>query len=404
MPGPSASLKCIDCGVLLPPDPRVYACNRCGGLLDVQLSWDSVPALSWGLFLSRPRGVWRYRELLPADPSLAVSLGEGGTPLLESPRLARWVGVSRLYLKYEGANPTGSFKDRGMTVGVTKALEAGARMVCCASTGNTSASMAAYAARAGLDAVVFLPRHGVALGKLAQAALHGARLVEVDGGFDQALRAVVEVCRRAPIYLLNSVNPWRLEGQKTGAYELAEELREGFDLLALPVGNCGNIAAYWKGFSELHEAGLIRWRPRLLGVQAEGAAPLVQMLRSGSDTLVPVREPRSIATAIRIGHPASWKKARRAILESRGSAVAVSDREILEAQWAIARLAGLGVEPAGAASVAGLRRSVELGETGADTTAVAVLTGHALKDPDAAQMAPLSRITLEAFLRELPAR
>lgn len=299
--------------------------------------------------------------------------------MVKAERLAKTVSVEKLYLKFEGANPTGSFKDRGMTVGVTKAIELGFKKVACASTGNTSASMAAYAARAGIEAIVYLPKGKVALGKLAQALLHGAEIIEVEGSFDAALERVLSQ-RRRDIYALNSVNPWRLEGQKTAAFEIAEELRDGVDWVVLPMGNCGNISAYWKGFVELVGAGLINWLPRMAGIQAEGAAPVVKYLRGELDE-PSIDAPETFATAIRIGKPVNWPKAVRAIRESGGAAEMVSDGKILVAQLEIARLEGLPVEPASAASIAGLKKLVEAGVVERDSTVVAVLTGHGLKDP-----------------------
>jgi len=283
-----------------------------------------------------------------------------------------------LYLKVEGANPTGSFKDRGMTVAVSLALEAGARAVVCASTGNTSASAAAYAARAGLQAVVLIPRGAVARGKLAQAVHLGARVLEVEGNFDAALRLVRALAEseRLPIRLVNSVNPHRLQGQKTAAFEVCDQLGGPPDMLALPVGNAGNITAYWMGFQEYASHGLIERLPKLLGFQAEGAAPLVRG--------VPVAAPETVATAIRIGHPASWEGAIKARDQSGGVIEAVSDGEILQAYRAIAAQEGVFCEPASAISVAGVAKLARQGYFRGGETVVCVLTGHGLKDPDQA--------------------
>ncbi len=327
--------------------------------------------------------MWRYRELLPVPmDARPVTLGEGGTPLIELERLPERAGLEwvRVFLKFEGANPTGSFKDRGMTVAVTLARLAGARRVVVASTGNTAASAAAYAARAGMECLVVLPRGKVARGKLAQALLHGARVLEVDGYFDDALELVMTRLVAEGYYPLNSFNPWRLEGQKTLAYEVVDQLGEAPDYVVVPVGNAGNIAAIWKGFRELHEAGLVDKLPRMVGVQAEGAAPLAEAWRRKIRGIVPVDSPKTVASAIRIGRPVNWPKALRAVEESRGFFVTVSDEEILAAQQALARLEGVGVEPASAAAVAALPKLAGLVEEGA--TVVVVATGHALKDPD----------------------
>jgi threonine synthase len=302
----------------------------------------------------------------------ALSLGEGDTPLVPAPTLARDIGCSELWLKFEGQNPTGSFKDRGMVVALAKAIEAGARAAVCASTGNTSASAAAYCAAAGVACNVVVPEGKVALGKLAQAVAHGARIVVLQGNFDSALQRVREIAERTGIALLNSVNPHRIEGQKTAAFEIVETLGRPPDALALPVGNAGNISAYWRGFVELGGR-----RPVMLGFQAAGAAPLV----SGK----PVANPETLATAIRIGNPASWKTAVAAQQESGGLFAAVTDDEILAAYRRLSREAGVFCEPASAAPVAGLLKlSREQPSKFAGQTIVAVLTGHGLKDPQAA--------------------
>lgn len=322
----------------------------------------------------------RYRPYLPvSETTPVVTLAEGWTPLLPAPRLARFLELPvELYLKVEGANPTGSFKDRGMTVAVSLALEAGVRAVACASTGNTSASAAAYAARAGLQAVVLIPRGAIARGKLAQAIHLGARVLEVEGNFDAALRLVraLSESERLPIRLVNSVNPHRLQGQKTAAFEICDQLGAPPEYLALPVGNAGNITAYWMGFQEYHSHGLIEGRPRLLGFQAEGAAPIVR----GE----PVSNPETVATAIRIGNPASWQGALKAREASGGRIEAVSDGEILRAYRAIAAQEGVFCEPASAISVAGVAKLAQEGYFRGGERVVCVLTGHGLKDPDQA--------------------
>jgi len=320
----------------------------------------------------------KYRAYLPVERSTRVmTLYEGDTPLVDAPRLARAIHPNlTLYLKYEGMNPTGSFKDRGMTMAITKAVEEGARAVMCASTGNTSASAAAYAARAGLDCLVLLPQGEVALGKLSQALIHGAKVIALEGNFDDALRLVREICGRYPITLVNSINPFRIEGQKTGSFEICDVLGDAPDFHAIPVGNAGNITAYWKGYKEYQAAGKSKKLPKMLGFQAAGAAPIVEKR--------PITSPQTIATAIRIGNPASWKQAEAARDESGGLIDKVTDEEILEAYHMLAGLEGVFVEPASAASIAGLRKLAAAGFFAEPATVVAVLTGHGLKDPDRA--------------------
>jgi threonine synthase len=330
----------------------------------------------------RPRLVERYRRFLPVtDATPALCLGEGFTPLVHARALGRDLGLPNLHLKVEGANPTGSFKDRGMVVAVSRALEAGARSIACASTGNTSASAAAYGAAAGLEVVVVLPKGQIALGKLLQALIAGARVVAIDGNFDAALRIVRELTARddRPITLVNSLNPDRLAGQKTAAFEVCDDLGRAPDVLAIPVGNAGNISAYWDGFRDYRAAGLTAGLPRMYGFQAAGAAPIVLGHR--------VAEPETVASAIRIGDPASWTKATAARDESGGRIEAVTDDEILAAYRDIARLEGVFCEPSSAASVAGIRRLVGEGRLGVatDATIVCVLTGNGLKDPHTAE-------------------
>jgi threonine synthase len=314
----------------------------------------------------------RYREHLPleeGDP--VVTLNEGSTPLVEAPVISERVGA-RVYLKLEGANPTGSFKDRGMTVAVSRAAGRGAEAVICASTGNTAASAAAYAARAGMRGAVIVPEGKIAIGKLAQALMHGARVIAIRGNFDDALTLVRELAQKHPIELVNSVNPYRIEGQKTAAFEVLEDLGEAPGALAIPVGNAGNITAWWRGFGEREEA------PRLYGFQAAGAAPLV----SGK----PVANPETVASAIRIGNPARWEEAMTAVTQSRGRIAAVTDEQILDAYRLLASREGVFCEPASAASVAGLLTHglpVVEGDSPPETV-VCVLTGHGLKDPDTA--------------------
>ena len=329
---------------------------------------------------ARPRLMERYREFLPVtEATPALSLGEGFTPLVRLVNLGAELGLSNLYAKVEGANPTGSFKDRGMVVAVSKALEAGARGVICASTGNTSASAAAYGAAAGLEVIVVLPRGQIALGKLLQALIAGARVVAVDGNFDQALGIVRALAEQDdhPVTLVNSVNPHRIAGQKTAAFEICDDLRRGPDILAIPVGNAGNISAYWAGFRAYASAGRIDSMPRMWGFQAAGAAPLVTGRR--------VDHPETVATAIRIGDPASGTTALAARDESGGVIEAVTDDEILAAYRDLARLEGIFCEPSSAAGVAGVRRAAIAGRIDPETVIVCVLTGHGLKDPKTAE-------------------
>jgi threonine synthase len=316
----------------------------------------------------------RYRDLLPiSNQTPLISLAEGNTPLLAAPRLAQALGVRELWLKYEGMNPTGSFKDRGMVMAIAKALEAGARSVVCASTGNTSASAAAYAARAGMQAVVIVPTGKIALGKLAQALMYGAKLVAIEGNFDAALEIVRAMAETHPITLVNSVNPYRIEGQTTAAYEIVDVLGDAPDALCLPVGNAGNITAYWLGFRRYHERGKTTKLPRMLGFQAEGASPIVNNR--------PFKAPKTVATAINIGNPASWQRAVAARDESDGLIDSVTDDEIMAAWRDLASCEGVFCEPASAAGVAGLRKLVQQRRANPDARYVAVLTGHGLKDP-----------------------
>ncbi|MEM0452396.1 MAG: threonine synthase [Nitrososphaerota archaeon] len=389
----SAWIRCINCGETYSLDYRGYVCSKCGDLLEVILNLDILNINSWSIFKDRSRGVWRYRELIPVDYNRRVSLNEGGTPLIECKRLNEWVGLEKLYIKFEGTNPSGSFKDRGMTVAVTKAVELKVKGVICASTGNTAASLAAYAARASLPCITVIPEDA-AVGKIFQAIAYGAILVKIKGSFDQALKIVFQVSEELGFYVLNSVNAWRIEGQKTLGYELAEEIG-GECIISVPVGNCGNIAAIWKGFKELAELGLLRNLPRMLGVQAEGAAPFAKLVKEHREQLNPIDNPRTIASAIRIGRPVNWKKALKAIRESGGDVEIVSDQEILEAQTAIARLEGLGVEPASAASIAGVKKKVEIGELDKNDTVVCVCTGHILKDPNLQLFKPIALIEVE---------
>jgi threonine synthase len=319
----------------------------------------------------------RYRAHLPIGPATPeVDLNEGSTPLVPSRNIGRALGLKHLYFKYEGLNPTGSFKDRGMVVAVAKALEAGSRVFMCASTGNTSASMAAYAARTGSRAIVVVPSGEIALNKLSQALMYGAKVIALKGNFDHALQTVRDVTSHYPVALMNSVNPDRIQGQKTAAFEIVDQLGDAPDYLMLPVGNAGNITAYWKGFREYQAAGRTTRLPRMVGAQAEGAAPIV----NGA----PIANPKTVASAIRIGNPASWEGATSARDESGGLIAAVSDTEILSAQIRLANREGLFAEPASAAPLALLFQLVRDGKVEKDAITVVVLTGSGLKDPDAA--------------------
>jgi len=379
---------CINCGEKYDTDEIVYSCKLCGDLLEVRYDYDVIEAkLEKSDWQTLPLSVWRYRDFMPIrDFSKIVSLNEGGTGLHSCHRLGNLLGVRRLYVKNEGENPTGSFKDRGMTVGITKAVELNMKTVICASTGNTSASLAAYAARAGLQCIVLIPSGKIAYGKLAQAMVYGAKVVQIRGDFDQALKMVLELSEKhREVYLLNSINPYRLEGQKSLAYEICDQLnREAPDRVVLPVGNAGNISAIWKGFTEFHKLGLIDKLPKMTGIQAQGAAPIAKAIKNGSNEIMPITKPETIATAIRIGAPVSWKKALRAIRESKGTAETVTDEEILEAQKMLARSEGLFVEPASASSIAGLKKLSESGKIDRDEVIVCVTTGHGLKDPEIA--------------------
>ncbi|MBI4297888.1 MAG: threonine synthase [Chloroflexi bacterium] len=325
--------------------------------------------------MPRPRLLERYRDLLPVTPHTPIfSLGEGDTPLVRSHRLEKEVGCGELYFKTEGCNPTGSFKDRGMVVAVAKALEAGTRALVCASTGNTSASAAAYGANRGVKVVVLVPRGNIALAKLAQALGMGAQVMPVEGNFDQALEIVRALAKRHPVTLVNSINPHRIQGQMTAAYEVVDELGDAPDYLFIPVGNAGNITAYWRGFKEYHKRGQAKQTPKMMGFQAEGAAPIVQ----GHV----VENPQTVASAIRIGNPASWQAALAARDESEGTIEAVSDQAILEAHGLLGIWEGIFGETASAASVAGLLKLVHAGLDLSGKRVVCVITGSGLKDSE----------------------
>lgn len=384
----TAALVCAACQRRRPATSPDVECG-CGGLLDVETGAVARRGRALRrLFDDRlghdpagqGSGVWRFRELVLPGRGLIVSHPEGNTPLYRRPALSAWAGLDDLALKHEGENPTGSFKDRGMTVAVTQAARAGATAVACASTGNTSASMAAYASQAGLPALVFVPAGKVAAGKLAQALAYGARTLMVKGDFDACLRLVREASRQLGITLLNSVNPWRIEGQKTIIFELLQQLGwQPPDWIVVPAGNLGNTAAFGKALREARQLGLIRRLPRLAAVQARGANPFYRSFRAGFRRRFQVRA-ETVATAIRIGDPASHERAVRTISETRGLVAQVGDAQILEAKAAVDR-AGIGCEPASAAAVAGVRQLVRAGAIRPGESVVAILTGHVLKDP-----------------------
>jgi threonine synthase len=378
---------CAACGnetVETDPRPR---CGSCGGLLEIQHRRPALPREELLVRFTERRGrastasgVWRFKEIVLPSAVEIVSHPEGNTPLLHRSALDRWSGADGLLVKHEGHNPTGSFKDRGMTVGVTQAKRIGASAVACASTGNTSASLAAYAAQAALPALVLVPAGGVALGKLAQSLAYGARTLLVRGDFDACLRLAEEASATLGVYLLNSVNPFRLEGQKTIVLEMLQQLGwEPPDWIVLPAGNLGNTAAFGKALREARDWGLISRLPRLAAVQAEGAAPFARGFADGFATRHRVKA-ETVATAIKIGDPASWDRAVRAIRETDGVVLTASDAEILEAKAAV-DATGIGCEPASAASVAGVRKLVQSRMTTPSDRIVAVLTGHVLKDP-----------------------
>jgi threonine synthase len=377
-------VECIQCGARYSKADVIYTCSKCGGLLDIKYDYSNVDTSK--LVNGTGEGVWRYRELLPfADDIKPVTIQEGNTPLYRCDRLAKAMGITDLWVKHEGLNPSGSFKDRGMTIGVTKAVELAVKGVACASTGNTSASLAIFAAKAGFPCYVLLPKGKVALGKVAQAMMHGAQVFSLLGNFDDALRIVRVLCEEESIYLLNSVNPYRLEGQKTIAFEVAEKLGWNVpDRLILPVGNAGNISAIFKGFLELKTLGITDAMPRMTGIQAVGAKPIVNAINAGEAEITPEDKPETIASAIRIGNPVNAAKALNAIRSTGGLAESVTDEEITEAQLDLARMEGIGVEPASAASIAGLKKLVEQGAIERDERIVCITTGHLLKDPERA--------------------
>jgi threonine synthase len=407
-PNVTAVQRCIiqSCGATYGIGEQIYACRRCGGPLEIEFALESLkkardlPGVWTARGASRePRdrsGVWRYRELLPIDDGVEiVTLFEGNTPLYDAPRCAEYSGLSFLRLKHQGCNPTGSFKDTGMTVAVTQAAILGAHTVVCASTGNTAASLAAYAARAKLQCAILLPQGQISPSKLAQSMDYGAIVCEIAGNFDDCMRLIGELADEPSIYIANSINPFRIEGQKTVAFELMQQCDwQVPGHVIVPGGNMGNSSALGKGFDEMLRLGLIGRLPKISVIQAEGAAPLAHLFaglqskieaESGgtirAEQIETVQNPRTLATAIKIGAPVSWKKALRAVLRSRGNIIAVSEQEIGDAKAIVGR-DGIGCEPASAATVAGIRKLVASGKIQPDEIVVAILTGHVLKDPD----------------------
>lgn len=390
-----AYLECADesCRRRAPLDSPEHLCANCGGLLDVRYNFSAAEARSWRPLWEQRKassavadqsGVWRFRELLPflAEGKEIVTLSEGRTPLIEVRRTGEWTGGVRLSIKHQGNNPTGSFKDLGMTACISQAAAVGSRVTACASTGNTSASMAAYAARAGMKAVVFVPAGKISAAKLAQALEFGAFVIEIGENFDQAFSMLRLLTEEMGLYLVNSINPFRLEGQKTILCEILEQRDWRVpDYIVVPGGNLGNVSAIGKGLLELKQLGLVDKLPRLVVTQAEGANPFYTMLATGAHVIVPVTEPHTAATAIRIGDPVNWRKALRAIRATDGLAESVTDDQIFEAKSALAR-DGVGCEPASAASVAGIRKLVHAQQIEPGADVVAVLTGHQLKDPE----------------------
>ena len=400
-----AGQRCImpRCGAVYGIRERIYVCPKCGGPLEVDCHVSAIRdggalrKLWEGRAASRESrdmsGVWRYRELLPFDDSAPLAtLFEGNTPIYDAPRSAGYCAIDALRLKHQGCNPTGSFKDTGMCAAVTQAVVLGARTVVCASTGNTAASLAAYAARAGLQPAILLPRGQITAAKLAQSMDYGALVCEIDGNFDDCMRLIQELGEDPSIYVANSINPFRIEGQKTVAFEMINQCNwRPPDHVVVPGGNMGNSSALGKGFEELLALGLIKKLPKLSVIQAEGASPLARLFAtlppSATQPDSPLPEsldfenhPRTLATAIKIGAPVSWKKALRAVLRSRGEIISVTEQEIADAKAMIGR-DGIGCEPASATTVAGIKKLVAAGHVGRGESVVAVLTGHVLKDP-----------------------
>ena len=391
MKSPEMYLECVNCGKTYDPWDLRYKCD-CGGILDVKRDlsridgeelrrlWDSRWGLKRGVESS---GVWRYRELILSVPDeMIVTRQEGNTRLYPAGAAGKWAGLSDLWFKHEGENPTGSFKDRGMTCGASAARRLGAKSVACASTGNTSASMASYAAVAGMRAVIFIPEGKIAYGKLAQALAYNGRTLQIQGNFDDAMALVQDVCRELNIYLLNSINPYRIEGQKAICIETLQQLDwQVPDWFVIPGGNLGNNSALGKALMELHELGIISKIPRIAVIQAEGANPLYTMWKNHTE-FKPVKNPETIATAIKIGNPVSWPKSMRAVTWSNGVVEQVTEQEIMDAKAKL-DAAGIGAEPASCCSLAGAKKLRDSGVIAPDEKVVGILTGNILKDPDA---------------------
>lgn len=391
----AAFLVCFsrDCRAKYPISDALYECPKCGELLEIGYEWEEAEVSTWKQLWRERRlsnapldqsGVWRYREALPfcgADDSV-VTLREGNTPLLDAPKAAEYAGLQQLTFKHQGFNPTGSFKDNGMTCGVTQARRLGRRVVACVSTGNTSASMSAYASAAGLTPVIFLPHGNISFGKLSQALEYGGITLQIKANFDEILALVRRVADEAGVYLLNSINPFRIEGQKTMAFEMADQLDwQAPDWVVMPGGNLGNCSAFGKGFLELHGLGIISRLPRIAVVQAAGAAPFHDFINSGRAAFEPVKNPETLATAIRIGDPVSWPKAKAIIEETNGAVELASEQEIADAKAIIGRC-GIGCEPASAATLAGIKKLVARGVIRPGEQVAGILTGNLLKDPD----------------------
>lgn len=390
----SSELICFEqkCRARYPITAVIYNCPKCGGLLEAEIDSSGIDAQALKRTWRERRtcnnaldqsGVWRYRELLPFEEHShrAVSLREGNTPLLEAAPAAQYGGLDRLVFKHQGFNPTGSFKDNGMTCGVTQAMRLGMKRVACVSTGNTSASMAAYASAAGLDPIVFIPYGNISYGKLAQALEYGARTLQVEANFDQILALVRELAERLGIYLLNSINPFRIEGQKSIIIEMLDQRDwNPPDWIVLPGGNLGNTSAFGKALRELRDFGFISKMPRLAVIQAEGSAPFYDFMQT-KGAFHAVANPETLATAIRIGDPVSWPKAQREVTETNGIVEKVSEQEIADAKARIGKC-GIGCEPASAATLAGIKKLTERGVIERDADVIAVLTGNVLKDPD----------------------
>ncbi len=379
-------MRCMECGWTYSLDDMVYRCERCDYPLEVQYDYDIMASTSSReTFKNRGWTIWRYRELLPIrDVSNIISSGEGGTPLLRSMRLAKALGVESLYLKDETRNPTWSFKDRGTSVGVSKAVEIGARAVGCVSTGNMAASTAAYAAKAGIKSIVIIP-HGTPLEKIAQMLICGAEVVALKAPYPEIYRVALDASREYGIYMVHSDAPMRVEGQKTASFEIAEQLEwRAPDWVIVPTSSAGNLSAHWKGWKEMHKIGLVDELPRMVCIQAEGNSPIVRAFKRGRNHVEPFKEARTIAHAIANPDPPSGRRALKVLHESKGKAEAVSDKEIMEAQKLLAETEGLFAEPAGAAPVAGLKRLLKEGTIDGSEIMVCVITGAGVKDVESA--------------------